>query len=55
MFLFWVSLFCEWRYKWDRFLAILAQFTWPWAQPLDGSNVLMFLLERGQNPSLLNF
>jgi len=27
--------FCGPRHKWGRFLAILAQVTWPWTQPLD--------------------
>jgi len=27
-----VSGFCEWHHKWCRFLAILAQVTWPWVQ-----------------------
>jgi len=36
---------CEWRHKWCRFLAILAQVTWPWAQPQEGSILLKFLLE----------
>ena len=31
--------------KWGRFLAILAQVTWPWAQPLDGNISLKFSLE----------
>jgi len=26
---FWFRVFCEWRHKWGRFLAILAHVTWP--------------------------
>ena len=31
-------------YSWGTFLAIMVQVTWPWAQPLDGSISLKFLL-----------
>jgi len=38
-FFFWFWVFCEWRHKWGRFLAILAHVTWSRAQLLDGSTV----------------
>jgi len=37
--------FFLWVTPWGRFLAILAHFTWPRAQPLDGSISLKFSLE----------
>jgi len=44
---FWlgVSEFSAWHHKWVRFLAILADVTWPRAQPLDPSISLNFSLE----------
>ena len=44
-FYFGSQIFCGWHHKWGRFLASLAQVTWPWAQPLDRSILLKFLLE----------
>jgi len=44
-FWFWVSCFCGWHNKWDRFLTILAQVTWTWAQPLDWHILLMILFK----------
>jgi len=35
--------FYEWHHKWSRFLAILAQVTYPWAQLQGGSILLKFL------------
>jgi len=29
--IFWICFFCGSCHKWGRFLAILAQVTWPWA------------------------
>jgi len=40
-----VSFFCELRYKWGGFLAILAHVTWLIAQSLNGSILLKFSLE----------
>jgi len=40
---------CGWRHEWGRFLAILAQVTWPWA-PTARGNVLTESGTIGSNP-----
>jgi len=40
-----VRIFCEWRYKWSSSGVIFAHVSWPKAQPLGQSVLLMFLLE----------